>query len=123
FDQELGEHFKVLADFEDDIDRSDESEAATARFLATIASGEELLPIKREGVELLIEHAARLAGDASKLTLLADQLRDLVIEADFWAREAGRRATSRGDVQHALDARERRTSRLRDRLQESVLKD
>ena len=33
FDPELGEHFKVLADFEDDIDRAPDQEATLARLL------------------------------------------------------------------------------------------
>lgn len=49
FDPELREHFKVLADFEDDIDRGEESEAAMARLLAALVKDEELLPIEREG--------------------------------------------------------------------------
>ncbi|WP_063608082.1 Lon protease family protein [Aquamicrobium defluvii] len=122
FDPELREHFKVLADFEDDIDRGEESEAAMARLLAALVNDEGLLPIEREGVALLIEHAARMADDAGKLTLLADRLRDLVIEADFRAREAGHAATSRDDIGHALDERERRASRLRDRSQEAIMK-
>lgn len=122
FDPELREHFKVLADFEDDIDRGEESEAAMARLLAALVKDEELLPIEREGVALLIEHAARMADDAGKLTLLADRLRDLVIEADFKAREAGHPATSRDDIRHTLDERERRASRLRDRSQEAIMK-
>ena len=122
FDPELREHFKVLADFEDDIDRGEESEAAMARLLAALVKDEGLLPIEREGVALLIEHAARMADDAGKLTLLADRLHDLVIEADFRAREAGHAATSRDDIGHALDERERRASRLRDRPQEAIMK-
>lgn len=66
FDPELREHFKVLADFEDDIDRGEESEAAMARLLAALVKDEELLPIEREGVALLIEHAARMADDAGR---------------------------------------------------------
>src|SRR5690606_25357328 len=108
FDPELREHFKVLADFEDDIDRGEESEAAMARLLAALVKDEKLLPIEREGVALLIEHAARMADDAGKLTLLADRLRDLVIEADFKAREAGHPATSR-------DRSEEHTSELQSR--------
>jgi predicted ATP-dependent protease len=37
FDPELGEHFKVLADFENNIDRGPESESALARLFASIA--------------------------------------------------------------------------------------
>lgn len=122
-DPELREHFKVLADFEDDIDRSEESEAAMARLLAAIVRSEGLLPIERDGVALLIERAARLADDAGKLTLMADDMRDLVFEADFWAREAGRPVTTRADIRRALDEQERRASRLRDRARESILKE
>ncbi|MGB3391736.1 MAG: AAA family ATPase [Pseudaminobacter sp.] len=122
-DPELGEHFKVLADFEDDIDRSAVSEAALARLVAAVVGREELLPVERDGVALIVEHSARLADDAGKLTLLVDKLRDLLIEADFQARETDRGAVSRQDVRRALEERERRASRLRDRSQEAILND
>ena len=38
----------------------------------------------------MIEHAARLADHANKLTLVVDQLDDVLAEADFWAGKAGR---------------------------------
>ncbi|MDJ1158074.1 AAA family ATPase [Chelatococcus sp. SYSU_G07232] len=122
-DPELGEHFKVLADFEDDIDRSAENEAVLARLIATIARHDGLRAIDRDGVALVIEHAARVADHAGKLTLLVDQIRDLVVEADFWAGEADGGVVSRADVQRALDERVRRNSRLRDRARETILQD
>jgi predicted ATP-dependent protease len=75
FDPELSEHFKVLADFEDDVDRSPESEAVLVRLLASLVKQDGFRPVDRAGASLLIEHAARLADHAGKLTLLIDQLR------------------------------------------------
>jgi lon-related putative ATP-dependent protease len=121
FDPELAEHFKVLADFEDDVARSPESEAVLARVVASIIRRNGLKPMDRDGVGLLIEHAARLADHAGKLTLLVDQMRDVVTEADFWAGEAGHALATRADVQRALDEGVRRASRLRDRAREVIL--
>jgi lon-related putative ATP-dependent protease len=121
YDPEFNEHFKVLADFEDDIDRSAGSEQALARLIATIAREQVLKPLDREAVALVIEQAARLAGHAEKLTLMLEQIGDLLAEADFWAGEAGRTVTAEADVRQAIDRRIERASRLRDRSQESII--
>ena len=123
FDPEVGEHFKVLADFEDDVDRSPQGEAIHARLMASIIRRDGLKAIDREGVALVLEQAARLAGHAGKLTLLIDRIRDVLAEADYWAGEAKRAVVTRADVTRALDEQVRRAARLRDRAQESILQD
>jgi predicted ATP-dependent protease len=120
-DPELAEHFKVLADFENDLARTPENEAILARLLATLAHRDGLIPLDREAVALVLEHAARAADHASKLSLVVEQLREVLIEADFCAREARRSVISRADVDQALMARIRRAARLRDRAQEAIL--
>ena len=90
FDPDIAEHFKVLADLEDDIDRTPATEAAHARLIAALAKRHGLKPVDRAGTGLLIEHAARLADHANKLTLVIDQLDDVLAEADFWAGKASR---------------------------------
>jgi lon-related putative ATP-dependent protease len=121
FDPEVNEHFKVLADFEDEVDRSPESEALHARLIASVIKRDRLKPVERDGVALVLEHAARLADHAGKLTLLIDQIRDVLAEADYWAAEAKRATITRADVQRALDQKVHRGSRLRDRAQETIL--
>jgi predicted ATP-dependent protease len=120
-DPELKEHFKVLADFENDISRNAESEAVFARLIAALAQRETLRALDREAVALMLEHAARMADHASKLSLLVEQLREILIEADFAAQEAKRDVIGRDDVDHALKSRIKRAARLRDRVQETIL--
>jgi lon-related putative ATP-dependent protease len=120
-DPELAEHFKVLADFEDDLRRTPENEATFARLLATLVQRDGLSALAREAVALVLEHAARMADHAGKLSLVAEQLREVLIEADFCARQAGHDVISRDDVEQALAARIRRAARLRDRTQEAIL--
>lgn len=120
-DPDLQEHFKVLADFENDVPRTPESEALFARLIASIARQNELMDLERDAVTLILEHAARLADHSNKLSLLVEQLREVLIEADFRAKEAGRAAVMREDVDRALKARIERAARLRDRMQEAIL--
>jgi lon-related putative ATP-dependent protease len=120
-DRELAEQFKVLADFENDLARTPENEALLARLLASLTRRDELRPLQRDAVALVLEHAARLADHASKLSLAVEQLREILIEADFCAREAKHEVISRVDVERAIAARIRRAARLRDRTQEAIL--
>jgi lon-related putative ATP-dependent protease len=120
-DPEVAEHFKVLADFENDIARTPENEAILARLLAALVRRDGLNPLDREAVALVLEHAARAADHANKLSLIVEQLREVLIEADFCAREARRSVISRADVDQTLMARIRRAARLRDRAQEAIL--
>jgi len=121
FDPEFGEHFKVLADFDEDIDRSPETEAVLGRLVASLIRKDGLKPMDRGGVVRVIEHAARLADNSGKLTVLFDQIRDVVAEADFWAREQGQTVTGRADVERTIAERVRRAARIRDRMQEMIL--
>jgi len=120
-DPELAEHFKVLADFENDFSRTPENEALLARLLAMLAQRDGLRALDREAVGLVIDQAARRADHAGKLSLILEHLREILIEADFCARQQKREVVSRADVQQAIDARIRRAARLRDREQEVIL--
>jgi predicted ATP-dependent protease len=102
-DPELTEHFKVLADFEDDIWRTAESEAVLARLLASLAKRNELKPLDRGAVALVLERA-RLADHSGKLSLIVEQLHEILIEADFCAGEAGD-LISDADVERTLASR------------------
>lgn len=122
-DADLAEHFKVLADFDDDVERSPESEAVMARLTAAIVRAESLRPLDKAAVARVVEHAARLADDQARLTLWIDQIRDLLVEADHLSGQVGRAVTGREAIQAAIDARAERSGRVRDRMQAMTLQD
>jgi LonB protease-like protein len=101
--------------------RRPDNEAIFARLISTLARRDRLKALDRDAVALLLEHAARLADHAGKLSLVVEQVRDVAIEADYCARKTKRSAISRADVDEALNARIRRAARLRDRAQEAIL--
>lgn len=123
YDPEFAQHFKVLADFDDETDRTPESEAMLARMIGAIATAEKLRPLDREAVARAVEHAARLAEDSRKLTLLAERLHDLLAETDHWAGAAGREVATRADVEQAIAQQLYRSARVRERSREMILRD
>jgi lon-related putative ATP-dependent protease len=119
-DEDFADLFKVAVDFEEEIDRSDESTTLYARWIATLIQREDLQAFDKKAVARVIEQASRMAGDAEKISVHLRSLADLLREADYWAREEGREIVTADDVQRAIDARIFRADRIRSRLREQI---
>ncbi|MBB5320223.1 Lon protease family protein [Marinobacter oulmenensis] len=120
YDPDFLDLFKVEADFEDDLERDEQSYALYARMIATMARGGGLRALDRAAVARLIEHASRLAADQKKLTAHDRVLKDLLSEADYWAGQGHCRFIEACHVQQAIDEREYRASRIRERSLEQI---
>lgn len=122
YDPDFPALFKINADMESEIDRSADNTAAYARLIATLARRDQLRPLAAPAVARLIEHAARLASDAQRLSTQTQPLDDLMREADLAAAGARSERIEREHVEAALAAHERRHERIRDRYQEQILR-
>jgi predicted ATP-dependent protease len=91
--------------------------------IAAIASREALPPLDRGAVGRVIEHASRAAEDANKLTLATETIRDLLVEAAYWAVEDKRTIVGRPDIDRAIHEQIRRAARIRERSAEMILRD
>jgi len=120
YDPDFAELFKVPVDFEEQLVRTEETAMLYARMVGTLVNREKLKPFDRGAVSRVVEHAARLAGDAERLSTHMASLADLVRESDFWAGESGRRVVIREDVNRAIEAYIRRADRARERVHEQI---
>ncbi|MEW5987539.1 MAG: ATP-binding protein, partial [Chloroflexota bacterium] len=123
FDPDFMELFKVAVDFEDEIERSDENYRLYARLIGTLARKEKLPHFDRRAVARVLEHSSRLAEDSEKLSTHMQQTADLLRESGYWARQAGRELVQAEDVQRAIDAATFRHGRIRERMQEAILRE
>lgn len=119
-DPDFGDLFKVGADFGEDLEWTDASAELYARLVATLVRQHELLPLERDAVARVIEHAARRAEHSSKLSVDLRDLTDLLREADHFAKETGKGRVDRSSVDRALEARIRRRDRIRERAYELI---
>lgn len=123
YDPDMERLFKVMADFDDQINRSDTHEAEYADLIATMITKNDLPAFDPSGVARVMERSVRLVSDTEKLSARIDRIRDLVEEASYWANQEDAATVTKTHVQTAIDAKRRRASRMRERVQESIERD
>lgn len=123
YDPDFQKLFKVEADFEDEIERSDNNQLRYSKLLAGIIDENGLRPFNKEAVARVIEQGSRMAGDIEKLTTKTEEIEDLLLEADHWAEENENDMVTFDDVEKAIRQKEYRSSRLRDKVHESINRD
>jgi len=120
YDPDFAKLFKVAADFEDTMARTGESDLLYARLIATLTRQEKLLPLDRAACARVVDLSLNDAAATEKLSIRLRDITDLLREADYMARKAGREIVTTVDVQSALDAKVHRNDRMRERLQEEI---
>lgn len=123
YDIDFKNLFKVDVDFEDEINWDTQNQKLYARLIAGIAKKYKLNPLDKEAVARIIEHAARMVDDNEKITTHIRDIIDLMREADFWSRKENMDITNQSAVKKAIEQQIYRSSRLRDRYQEEILRD
>lgn len=119
-DPESRELFRVASDFDDRMDRDQDSQQLYARLIGSLAQVHGLRPLDPAGVARIIEHSSRLVGDGRKLSIQMRRITDLMREADYWAEQAGSELIGAEQVKQAVDAQIYRSDRLRERVQEEI---
>jgi lon-related putative ATP-dependent protease len=122
YDPDFGKLFRIAADFEESFDRTPETTRLYAELVGTIARREGLLPLAAGAIARLVEQGSRSAGDAAKIAADVDALVALMGEADHLARARSASAVAREDVAAAIAARRSRAARIKERLDEAILR-
>lgn len=122
YDLEFAELFKVAADFDDRIERNSENIFNYSRLIATIIKKEELRNFSAGAVGRVIEQSSRLSGDGERLSLQVRAISDLVRESDHWAEVADDKLVKREHVDKAIEARIRRSDRIRELYLEEMVR-
>ena len=120
YDDEFPDLFKIAADFDDRVERASQTTLLYARLICAVARHEKLRPLDREAVARVIEQAARLAGDAGKLSTSMRAINALLRESDQLAADAGKDVIGISEVQAAIDAQFRRGDRIYQSLQQEI---
>ena len=121
FDQEdFGETFKVKAEFDNQIALTQENVGAYACFISGVCHSESLRHFDPSGVVKVVEYGSRLVADQNKLSSRFSQIRDIVVEADYWARLENAELVTGQHVQQALDEKVYRINLVQRRIQQNI---
>ncbi len=119
-DEEYRELFKVKADFDSRMERTEENIHKYASFIAAKSKEDKLLPFDRSGVAKIVEYGSRLADHQEKLSSKFSEITDLINEANYWALKAGSKVVRNEHAEKAIDERIFRNNRIEERLREMI---
>jgi lon-related putative ATP-dependent protease len=120
YDPDFADLFKVAADFEETLERTPASQQRFAQLIATMVRKNQLSPFNRQAVSRIIEHSSRMSGDTQKLSTHLRSVADLLHESDYYAQSGQAKTVDAAHVQQAIDAQERRASRIKENIQEAI---
>jgi predicted ATP-dependent protease len=119
-DQDFPNLFKVLADFDSEIERSEHGVNQYAGVVARMRNEESLLDFSACGVAALAEHGARIASRKGKITARFGRIADIVREASFIAVKENSHLVNRGHVEQTVTRTKFRASLPSKRFQELI---
>jgi predicted ATP-dependent protease len=119
-DADFPKIFKVLADFDAAIPRTEDHAGDILSVLQKVAEEERLLPMDRSGMAAILEQAVRYGSRRRRFSSRFSDLADLQREAEYQARREGADVIKGRHVVAAEAARRRRHGLSEDRTHELI---
>ncbi len=110
WDVEFREIFRIKAEFDWTMEMNKENVRNTANFLHKYSKENGLLPLSREAFIELMKFSSRMAGERGKISNNFGLIIEIISEADFYAREEGRKQIKEKDLKKSIESRMDRTS-------------
>jgi lon-related putative ATP-dependent protease len=123
YDEDFMKLFKVKADFDSVVERTDDLLSQYACFVKSICDKEHLKHFDISGIEAAIEHSSRLAGDQNKLSVQFGAISKVIREANYWANlDKDSNYVGRKHVEKAIDEKIYRSNMIEEKIQEMITK-
>jgi len=121
-DTDFRKIFKVLADFDYEMDLNRKSLRQYAAFVGRMCHEEGLSPFEPAAIAAVAEFGARRAGRQGKLTTRFGDIADLLREAEYWRSKSGEAKVTAKIVRAAVVEAERRSSLWEEKIREMIQK-
>jgi lon-related putative ATP-dependent protease len=118
-DLKFNKFFKVRADFDYETLRDEKTMQLYARFIARVCKQEGLLPFNRLGVASIIEFSSKVVGHQQKLSLRFGPIVGIIKEAEYWARQEGKKVVNEHHTHKAFSEHRFRHNLYEEKIHES----
>ena len=121
-DEDFRKLFKIMVDFDVEMDRSDPYTYKLARFISDHCETENLRHFTKEAVGHIVEYSSRLAGHQEKLSTRFNELVEIIYEADSWAKLEDCSLVTDEHVKKAIREKTYRSNKAEQKLLEMMNK-
>lgn len=118
YDDDFQKYFKILVDFNEDMERTDATEVMMANFVASYTKSKGLRAFDKESVGRLIEYSSRIVGNQNKLTSRFNKIIEVIVEADQWAAVDNENIISERHIKKAIAEKQYRNDKYQSRVNE-----
>lgn len=120
YDHEFPELFRVLVDFENDIELNQHNLRHFVQRLRNEVAALNLDSIEDAAIEKLVSHSLRIAEHQTKLSARFADILELIHEAKYFCEKAHRNTLLVEDIVAALSAKKMRTGRVSDNFLQDI---
>ncbi|MGE4503225.1 MAG: Lon protease family protein [Thiomicrospira sp.] len=120
-DAQFSRLFKVQVEFEVELARTPDHELALAQQLAAEIESWDDLPVELSAFERLIEYASRMAEDKNRLYTNKAILRDVLAEANAFARANGQEKVTRDTIEATIAQRDFHTGLMEEYFHRAII--
>jgi predicted ATP-dependent protease len=120
-DDEFNEMFKILADFDEYIPRTDETMQRFILLMIKQAEDSGARPLTKAAIECLIEYSCRIAENQHHFSARIKDSLEIIGEANLFCKRDNQPVCDRKHIEQALGAREHRNGRLPENILEEML--
>jgi lon-related putative ATP-dependent protease len=119
-DPGFSELFKVKAEFDMVMDRTEENARQYASFICTLCQESNLKHLDKSAVAKIIEYGSRLADDQQKLSTRFSLVSDIIREASYYATKENAGNTTKEHVERAIEEKLYRSALIQEKIQEFI---
>ncbi|WP_353892427.1 ATP-binding protein [Proteinivorax hydrogeniformans] len=118
YDEDFRKLFKVMADFDIEMERSEENIVKMGQFIASHCKQVGLRDFDKSAVARVIRYSSRLCNSQEKLSSQFNQIVEILYESDVWAEMEKAEYVSKNHVEKAIEKKIYRNSKYEDKLNE-----
>ena len=119
-DTDFKELFKVKAEFDTTMTRTEDNVMKYAAFVCTLCQKENLKHLEQSGLAKLIEYSQRIAEDQQKLSTRFAEVGDIIREANFYAVQEKSDVVTEKHVKKAIEEKIYRSKLIQEKIQEMI---
>ncbi|HNY64097.1 MAG TPA: ATP-binding protein [Deltaproteobacteria bacterium] len=119
-DPDFRDLFKVKADFDRVMDRTEENMKNFSSFVCSVCNEEHLKHFEKNAIARVVEYSSRLAGDQNKLSTEFGTIADVVREASFYATRQDSPLVTQEHVTQAIEEKFNRSNMMLEKIREFI---
>ena len=119
-DMEFNELFKVKAEFDTSMDRTEENMQQYGAFVCALCQKEKLKHLDGSALAKIVEHSSRQADDQQKLSTRFAEVADIIREANFYALQEKSDNITGTHIKKAIEEKIYRSKLIQEKIQEMI---